>query len=91
LFKGWTINEGQRLTGVKNRSSVAESTKKAAKIKGTIKQIDEGNTEGLNIVYMKNLDVYRVRIGDFRVIYEIQDDELVLIVIKVGPRGDVYK
>jgi len=65
--------------------------KKAAKIKGTIKRIDEGNTEGLNIVYMKNLDVYRVRIGDFRVIYEIQDDELVLIVIKVGLRGDVYK
>jgi mRNA interferase RelE/StbE len=65
--------------------------KKVAKIRETIKQIAGGDTEGLNIVYMKNLDVYRVRVGDFRVIYEIQDDELLLIVIKVGSRGDVYK
>jgi mRNA interferase RelE/StbE len=65
--------------------------KKVAKIRETIKQIAGGDTEGLNIVYMKNLDVYRVRVGDIRVIYEIQDDELLLIVIKVGSRGDVYK
>jgi mRNA interferase RelE/StbE len=65
--------------------------KKVAKIRETIKQIAGGDTEGLNIVYMKNLDVCRVRVGDFRVIYEIQDDELLLIVIKVGSRGDVYK
>jgi mRNA interferase RelE/StbE len=65
--------------------------KKVAKIRETIKQIAGGDIEGLNIVYMKNLDVYRVRVGDFRVIYEIQDDELLLIVIKVGSRGDVYK
>ena len=65
--------------------------KKVAKIRETIKLIAGGDTEGLNIVYMMNLDVYRVRVGDFRVIYEIQDDELLLIVIKVGSRGDVYK
>ena len=40
---------------------------------------------------MDNVDAYRVRIGDFRAVYEIREDELVLVVIKVGPRGDVYK
>jgi len=34
---------------------------------------------------------YKFRQGQWRVIYEIWDDELVVEVIKVGARGDVYK
>lgn len=34
---------------------------------------------------------YRLRVGDWRVIYELQDQQLVLIVIKIGPRGEVYE
>lgn len=33
--------------------------------------------------------VYRVRVGDYRVIYRIEDDEL--LVLKIGHRRDVYK
>ena len=65
--------------------------KKADKIKKSVALIANGKIEGLNITYMKPVDAYRLRIGDFRVIYESHNDELVLVVIKVGPRGDVYK
>lgn len=65
--------------------------KKAAKIRESIALVADGKTEGLNIVYMKPVDAYRLRVGDYRVIYEIHNDELVLVVIKVGSRGDVYK
>ncbi|OUL25822.1 addiction module toxin RelE [Nostoc sp. T09] len=34
---------------------------------------------------------YRIRVGDYRVIYEIEDDFLLVTVIKVGHRSDVYK
>lgn len=34
---------------------------------------------------------YRVRQGVYRIIYEIKDDELVVVVVKVGHRRDVYK
>lgn len=34
---------------------------------------------------------YRIRIGDYRVIYEVLDDVLIIEVIKVGHRRDVYK
>ena len=61
------------------------------RIRNTIRKIADGNTQGLNIVPMQDVDAFRVRIGDYRVIYEINDDELVLIVIKIGARGDVYK
>ena len=34
---------------------------------------------------------YRVRQGSYRIIYEVQDDACVVVVVKVGRRGDVYR
>lgn len=40
---------------------------------------------------LTNEELYRIRIGNYRVIYEIFDDHLVVHVVKVGHRKDVYK
>ena len=37
------------------------------------------------------LEKYRVRQGDWRIVYEIRDAELVVVVVKVGNRRDVYR
>jgi mRNA interferase RelE/StbE len=34
---------------------------------------------------------YRIRIGDYRVVYEIQGGELVVFVVRVRHRRDVYR
>ena len=34
---------------------------------------------------------HRVRVGDYRIIYEIQNEVLVILVIKIGHRKDVYR
>jgi mRNA interferase RelE/StbE len=34
---------------------------------------------------------YRRRLGSYRIVYEIQGDVLVVIVVKVGHRRDVYR
>lgn len=36
-------------------------------------------------------DVFRVRIGRYRVLYSIEDRRLIIIVLKVGDRKDVYR
>ena len=35
--------------------------------------------------------LWRYRIGDYRLICEIQDEKLVVLVIKIGHRRDVYR
>jgi mRNA interferase RelE/StbE len=34
---------------------------------------------------------YRLRVGDWRVVYIIKQQQLVISVIKIAPRGEVYK
>lgn len=34
---------------------------------------------------------FRVRQGAYRIIYEVRDQELVIMVVKVGHRRDVYR
>ncbi len=35
--------------------------------------------------------VYRVRVGDYRIVYEVLDDRLVVQVVRVGHRREVYR
>lgn len=44
-----------------------------------------------NVTKLQNRPGFRLRVGDWRVIYEIQDDQLVILVLKIAPRGDVYQ
>ena len=44
-----------------------------------------------NVTKLVGRPGYRLRIGDWRVIYELQDAQLVMLVIKIGPRGEVYE
>ena len=34
---------------------------------------------------------YRIRQGDYRILYQIHDDVVTVVVVKVGHRRDVYK
>ena len=36
-------------------------------------------------------DVWRIRVRQYRVIYQILDDQLIVVVVKIGDRKDVYQ
>lgn len=36
-------------------------------------------------------DLWRIRVGDYRVVYAVEDDRLVVIVVRVAGRGKVYR
>lgn len=36
-------------------------------------------------------DLYRIREGDYRIVYTIQDKKLIVLVVKIGDRKEVYR
>jgi mRNA interferase RelE/StbE len=40
---------------------------------------------------LKGEDAYRIRVGDYRIIYEIDDDVILVTVVSIGHRKNVYK
>lgn len=35
--------------------------------------------------------LYRLRIGQYRLVYQIKKDELIIFILKAGNRSDIYK
>lgn len=51
-----------------------------------------GDPRPLGVVKLTGEEnLYRIRVGTYRVIYDIQDQALTVLVVKVGPRRDVYR
>ena len=40
---------------------------------------------------LKGEKLYRLRVGNYRVIYDIQDNLMLIFVVKLGHRGDIYR
>ena len=40
---------------------------------------------------LSDQELYRVRVGDWRVVYAIQEGEHIVLVLDVSPRGGAYK
>ena len=36
-------------------------------------------------------DLYRIRVGDYRVLYTVEHDRLVVLVVDIGNRRDIYR
>ena len=43
-----------------------------------------------NLTKLQGRDSYRLRVGNWRVIYDLDDDRLVMLILEVGPRGGIY-
>lgn len=51
---------------------------------------DEPHPSG--VVKLKGFrDQYRIRVGDYRVIYRVENDKLVVLVTNIGHRREVYR
>ena len=78
------------------RPSVLKSLKKFPKrdlvrVKKKIEKLNQNLPEPNTTKMKGNNSFHKVRTGDFRIIYEIHDDRLVILIVKIGHRKDVYK
>lgn len=51
----------------------------------------ETNPRPADVKKLRGRDAWRIRVSDYRVIYEIQDRILQIIIITVGHRREVYR
>ena len=67
---------------------------------GVAKRILKRMTSIANDPYAKHNSVttlkgmenaFRLRSGDWRIVYEVNNDQLIIWVVKIAPRGKVYK
>lgn len=64
----------------------------AHKIRRKLEQLTEDPfTHIPNAKKLQGRPGYRLRIEDWRVIFEVNKNEIVIIVLKIAPRGEVYK
>jgi mRNA interferase RelE/StbE len=59
-------------------------------IRRKVQEVAADPANARNVKKLKGRDGYRLRVGDWRVVYDIEAGKLVLIVIEIGPRGDIY-
>lgn len=51
----------------------------------------QDNPRPTTAVKLTGHDAYRIRIGDYRVIYAIADERLVVLVVEIGHRREIYR
>jgi len=77
------------------RESVWKELKKVPKadLKKILSRIEQlGNDpRPMGCEKLTSHELYRIRQGNYRVVYSIQDNELTLWVVTVGHRKDVYR
>ncbi len=77
-----------------SKGALKQFTKLSDKLQTRIqKKIDElaDNTRPNGVAKLKNDDNrYRIRVGVYRILYNIFDDVLLVTVVKIGHRREVY-
>ena len=60
------------------------------KIIFTIQQLTD-NPRPAGCKKLTGREAWRIRVSDYRIIYEIRDKELVILVVDIGHRREIYK
>ncbi len=56
-----------------------------------IREYAKNPSIGRNTIKLSGRDGYRMRVGDWRVIFERNDAVLLILVLEVGSRGGIYQ
>lgn len=80
---------------VRFKKSVAKDLRRIPKadVKRILDRIRQlgGNPRPLGCEKLSSLERYRIRQGVYRILYEIEDQELIVVVVKIAHRREAYR
>jgi mRNA interferase RelE/StbE len=83
----WTI----RYTSAADRAIDALDPPVRARVLAAIGDLAAHPRKAANVKTMRGSSRYRLRVGDWRVIYTLHDDVLVVLVVRVAHRREAYR
>jgi len=84
----WTIKYSSKVLKDFKKLDPQAITRIRTIIDSKIATLDDPKSLGKDL---KAYNLWRYRVGDYRIIAEIRDKELVILVIKIGHRENVYE
>ncbi len=62
------------------------------KILAQVKLLAISPFEMTNVKKLKGVeDTYRLRVADYRIVYRIKDNELIILIVDINHRKDIYR
>ena len=88
---GWTVNYSESALRQLKMLDKSIALRVVDYMDERVATVDDPRTLGKNLVGPKLGDYWRYRVGDIRVICNIQDGEMCVLVIEIGNRREIYR
>lgn len=68
-----------------------QAPKTQQRIRDALLQLAEDPFANRQVKRLKGAqDILRLRVGDFRIVFSVEEEQLMILVIAIGSRGDIY-
>ncbi|MGV3491064.1 MAG: type II toxin-antitoxin system RelE family toxin [Devosia sp.] len=87
----WTIEVDPVAAKQLGKISKADATRIRNFLRDRLAPLDDPRSLGKALQGSKFANVWRYRVGDYRILCEIKDGRLVILVVAIGHRREVYR
>jgi len=86
----WTIEYGRGFAKPFSKLSHKNRERVLKFLDERVAMLDDPRTIGKALKGPELKNLWRYRVGDIRILCEIQDNRLVILVVEIGPRDSIY-
>jgi mRNA interferase RelE/StbE len=87
----WKIEFSEPADRELNRLDPKQSRRILKFLLGIVAKLDDPRSVGKPLQGPHFGELWRYRVGDFRIICKLRDEVLVVLVVQIGPRRDIYR
>ncbi len=87
----WRIEVSERATRELAKLDSQHSNRVLKFLRDRIARLDDPGSLGKALQGSRFAELWRYRLGDFRIICKIEDQKLIVLVVRIGHRKEIYR